>query len=192
MNCITGFPNVEISLFSLEFLFLNFQCLSFLIQKEMVFYPTVFSKILKWKFNYSAFKIPKPCRLQRRMFCFCSFLKNRYSQVDVVAGGPSIKFTPLILLSSTLRHFLSSNGPGVWDLLSQRIQRTWDQSTTFNPLKSHRINKDNNIYESSEVMAYAMVIGTMSNVLPIATICVAVYELLQCELCILSCMYTGD
>lgn len=56
----TGFPNVEISLFSLEFYFSIFQCLSFLIQKEMVvFYPTVFSWILKWKFNYSAFSNPK-------------------------------------------------------------------------------------------------------------------------------------
>ena len=129
MNCITGFPNVEISFFPLEFYFSIFQCLSFLIQKEMVFLSHCILKDFKMKIWLFCFFKSQSHVSYREEYIFILLLsKKTGSRVDVVACGPSIEFTPLILLSPCCFFLSISWAPmgQVWDLLSQRIQRTWE------------------------------------------------------------------
>lgn len=112
-------------------------------KRNGIFIPLYFQRFLNENLIILLFQIPKPCQLQRRMSLFCFFLKKTGTQVDVVACGPSIKFTPLILLSPYCFSwaFLELPWARFGTCCHKGFRGPENQSTTFNPLKSHRINR---------------------------------------------------
>lgn len=136
------FPNVEISFFPLEFYFSIFQCLSFLIQKEMVFLSHCILKDFKMKIWLFCFFKSQSHVSYREEYIFILLLsKKTGSRVDVVECGLSIKFTPLILLSPCCFFFwafLELPWARFGTCCHKGFRGPENQPTTFNPLKSHK------------------------------------------------------